>query len=85
MQTLLNALYTYAQEHRTDKFLQEEHTEYIQNENMVTSALKQLTAAGGATADYARRVQFGMEVMSTLHEESAFLAGLSMGLELGRL
>lgn len=85
MKTLSDTLFTYAMEHRTDLFLQEDRDEVRDEQAMVNKALDALRAMGGETAGWVERIEHGADALSYLNERAAFLAGLSMGLELGAL
>ena len=82
MNSLHYALYQYAMEHRADQFLQENKQDEQENLRMVEQSLKALSAMNPITADYAHRICNGLYTISSLHQEAAFLAGLSIGIEL---
>ena len=85
MQSLYDALFTYAMEHRTNRFLREDREELRDKQAMVTKSLDALHAMGGEAAGWAERMEESTVALSFLNERAAFLAGLSMGLELGAL
>lgn len=85
MKTVCDALFTYAMEHRTGRFLREDREELREEQAMVDKALDALHAMGGEADGWAERIEHGTEALSYLSERAAFLAGLSMGLELGAL
>ena len=82
MNSLHYALYQYAMEHRADQFLQENKQDEQENLRMVEQSLKALSAMNPITADHAQRIYNGLHTISSLHQEAAFLAGLSIGIEL---
>lgn len=85
MPLLSDALFSYAMEQRVDGFLRAEREELDDSRRMVDYALEQLKAAGGAVADYAQRVGSGTATLSGINSKACFLAGLSVGLELGAM
>ena len=82
---LCDALYTYAMEYRAAAFLHTNKQEERENLRMVESAIQNLNSMGPAAADWAERIQNGLDAISAIQEQAAFLAGLSIGLELGAL
>ena len=85
MTPLLAALYHHALEHRVDRYLEESQEEIADTTHMIQHAMGKLEAAGADISDYAQRLQFGGDTLSSIYQEAGFLAGLSIGLELGRL
>lgn len=85
MKTLYGTLYVYAQEHRVNRFLLRRRTESLQAQRCADQALEQLAAMGTIAAGCAEQLQKSMFLQAGLDSQAAFLAGLSMGLELGRL
>lgn len=85
MNTLYDTLFFYAAEERTDRFLQEDKKELVAELDMVNHALDELRSAGDKGADLAGRIESGTDAAALLNERAAFLAGLSVGLELGAL
>ena len=85
MKTLSDALFSYANEHRIGRFLREDREELREEQAMVDKALSALYAMGGEADGWAERIEHGTQALSCLSEHAAFLAGLSMGLELGAL
>ena len=85
MKPLWKALYQYALAHRIDRFLEPAQQELADTQAMVDRALTSLRDMNAAAADYADRMEYGYLVLSSIQEEAHFLAGLSIGLELGRL
>ena len=85
MTPLLEAIYRCAMEHRKSNYLQDSRFEAAQAQKMVDSAMEKLTAAGAATADCAQCLTSGYAELYSIHQEAAFLTGLSIGLELSRL
>ena len=49
-----------------------------------TALAEELCALGGQAADLAGRLEQGLLVCAAIDREAGFLAGLSIGLELGR-
>ena len=82
MNSLYYALYQYAMEHRADQFLQDNKQDELENLRMVEQSLHTLSAIDPITADHAQRIYNGLHTISSLHQEAAFLAGLSIGVEL---
>lgn len=85
MNTLYDALFFYAAEERTDRFLREERKELLAELDMVNHALDELRATGATGADLAGRIERGTDTAALFQERAAFLSGLSIGLELGAL
>ncbi len=83
MNPLYEALFCYAMEHRAVTFLPPNRKEESDNLQMVELSIKKLADMGPEAEDYAQRIQIGMNIISNLNEEAAFLSGLSIGLELG--
>jgi len=83
MNPLYEALFCYAMEHRALTFLRPNRKEESDNLKMVELAIQKLTDMGPEAEDYAQRIQTGLQIISDLNEEAAFLSGLSIGLELG--
>ena len=85
MKSLCEILYAYAGEHCIQSILSRFDPERWTLEHEISQTMDDLVALGGE----ARRLSFRLEEMrnqlSSLEEEAAFLAGLSMGLELGTL
>lgn len=85
MKTLSDALFSYANEHRVGRFLREDREELRDEQAMVSKALNALHTMGGEADGWAERIEHSTEALSYLNERAAFLAGLSIGLELGAL
>lgn len=85
MDSLYDTLYVYAQEHRVNRFLLRRRTESLQAQRCADQALEQLASMGNKAERCAGQLQESMSLQAGLDSEAAFLAGLSMGLELGRL
>ena len=85
MKTLYDTLFFYAAEERTDRFLRKDRKELLAELDMVNHALDELRATGDKGADLAGRIESGTDTAALFKERAAFLAGLSMGLELGAL
>lgn len=82
MGSLLEALYTYALENRIDVYRLCDEKERQENERMVRLAREELSAQG--MDDAVQRMEDGLSTLNCLDLCSAFRAGLSIGLELGR-
>lgn len=85
MNSLYEALYRYAAECRVQPFLHPSRGEEADTLTMIDNSMDYLRALGPGAADHADRVKSGMETLSYINEEALFLAGLSIGLELGAL
>ena len=83
MDSLFEALYTYAAENLYSTLPSEDPGERIQNENMVRRAIEELTAKG--YGEQAAQIQSGLSTISWLSQRRYFLAGLEIGLELNRM
>ena len=83
--TLYDVLFSYAARYRTPLFLADVEEELRDQQRMADRALAALRAMEGEAAELADRVEDGLALAADLSERAAFLAGLSMGLELGRL
>ena len=85
MNSLQYALYQYAMEHRADPFLHENQQEEQENLSMVMRSMQVLSAMDPTIADHAQRIYDGLSTVCSIHQEAAFLAGLSIGVELHRM
>lgn len=85
MNTLFDALYDYAMEHRIDTYLKPDEAELNDTQWMQNKALSDLKTMSERAADCAERLEFSQDTLLCLHRRAGFLAGLSMGLELSRL
>ena len=85
MNSLQYALYQYAMEHRAAQFLLENKQDELENLRMVEQSVNALSYKNPITADHAQRIYDGLSTVSSLHQEAAFLAGLSIGVELHRM
>ena len=83
MESLLEALYAYAQENLFAFYSLPDEKERQENETMVRLALDELKTQG--MGDAANRVMDGLSTLSALDRRSLFLAGLSMGMKLNQL
>ena len=79
MKSLYDTLFTYAMEHRVSRFHQGHRGERLD------TAVQTLRNMGGPAADCLARIEGAAADLSLIHERAAFLAGLSMGMELGAL
>lgn len=84
MDTLLDALYEYAMDHRIDAYLKPDEGELKDTQWMRDKALSALKAMDARTADCAERLEFSQDTLLYLHRRAAFLSGLSIGLQLSR-
>ena len=85
METLLDNLYTYAMEHRIDPYLRADGRELRDTQQMQDNALSALRAMDARAADCAERLESSQSTLLYLHCRAGFLAGLSVGLALGRI
>jgi len=83
MESLFEALYAYAMKNRYDAYLLRDAEERQENEKMVRIAMDELKTRGMGGA--AERIEDGFTVLGCLDRRGAFWAGLSIGVELGRL
>ena len=84
MTDLQRALYQFAQENRVYPLLHPEQQELRDNQAMFQAARERLCALGAEEADLAERMEDGLLRCSSIEQEAVFLAGLAIGLELGR-
>ena len=85
MTQLENTLFLYAQENLIRRMLREENAALSRTEREAEGLMEQLKALGGEAERLAKELRFQNDTVSSLLEEAAFLSGLSIGLELGRL
>lgn len=85
MKSLSDTLFTYAMEHRASRFQQGHRGALLTAQARLDTAVNDLRSMGGKAAECAGRVESASGDLSYLNERAAFLAGLSMGLELGAL
>lgn len=83
MEPLLEALYNYALKYRFDGYFLPDEDERRENETMVRLAREELSAKG--LGDAAERLEDGLTVLRHLDRQSAFRAGLAIGMDLQRL
>ena len=85
MTDLHRAIYQFAQKNRICPLLCAEEEELQDNQNMVQAAREGLRTLGTEAADLAERLEQGLLMSSAIEQqEASFLAGLTIGLELGR-
>lgn len=84
MTDLQRALYEFAQERRIPDLLRSDQGELRGNRRMAEEALEALRSQGEKNADLVQRVESGWFLCAALEREAGFLAGLTIGLELGR-
>ena len=84
MTDLQRALYQFAQENRVYSLLYTGRQELWEGQKLVQEARAGLCALGDEAAGLAEKMEDGMLQCFSLEQEAVFLAGLAMGLELGR-
>ena len=84
MTNLQRALYQFAQENRVYSFLHAEQQALWEGKKLVQEARAGLCALGDEAAGLAEKMEDGMLLSFSIEQEAVFLAGLAMGLELGR-
>ena len=85
MKTLYDTLFTYAMERRVFRFQQRHRGELLHAQARLDTAAQTLRDMGGPAADCLEHMARASADLSFIHEQAAFLAGLSIGLELGAL
>lgn len=85
MKSLTDILFAYAGEHRMQSILPRFDPERWQLEGQVSTSMDAIAALGEEGKRLSRRLEEQHNALSSLNEQAAFLAGLSMGLELGAL
>ena len=85
MVSLLDVLYTCAQENLVLRMLKEEVADLKRAEREGEALMDQLEALGGEPERLVEKLRFTGDTAAFLRERGAFLAGLSVGLELGEL
>ena len=83
MTELQKVLYDYAWEYQIPGLLRASQKEAADNDRMVEAALTRLRGLGPEGADLAQRLESGQLTRQAIQGEAVFLAGLSLGLELG--
>ena len=84
MTDLQRALYQFAQENRVYSLLHTEQQELREGQKLVQEARAGLYALGDEAAGLVKKMEDGMLLGFSIEQEAVFLAGLAMGLELGR-
>ena len=84
MTDLQRALYQFAQENRVYSLLHTEQQELREGQKLVQEARAGLRALGDKAAGLAEKMEDGMLLGFSIAQEAVFLAGLAIGLELGR-
>jgi len=84
MTDLQRALYQFAQENRVCSLLQTEQQALWEGQKLVQEARAGLCALGDEAAGLAEKMEDGMLLGFSIEQEAVFLAGLAIGLELGR-
>ena len=84
MTNLQRALYQFAQENRVYSLLHTERQELREGQKLVQEARVGLRALGDEAAGLAEKMEDGMLLGFSIEQEAVFLAGLAIGLELGR-
>ena len=85
MTKLQNMLYSYAEENLFSRCCGDDLGTLRQSEQKAEALMEQLKGAGRETEQWAEQLRFEWGAADSLHTQALFLAGLSMGLELGRL
>ena len=83
MESLFEALYLYAAENRCGTLSAEDRAEQLRHEDKVRRTMEALTGKG--CEDLAQQMEDSLTSLSWLSQRRFFRAGLSIGLELGRL
>lgn len=83
MTELQKVLYDCAWEYQIPGLLRASWKEAADNDRMVEAALARLRGLGPEGADLAQRLENGQFTRQAIQGEAVFLAGLSLGLELG--
>ena len=85
MKSLCDTLFTYAMEHRVSRFQQGHRDALLSAQARLDAGAQTLRDMGRPAADCLEHMAKASADLSLIHERAAFLAGLSMGLELGAL
>ena len=85
MTQLQDIIYTYAQENLLCRLLWEDNAALRRSEREEEALIGQLKALGGEPERLVKQLRFERDTAATLREQGSFLAGLAVGLELGRL
>ncbi|MBO5339944.1 MAG: hypothetical protein J6A62_02985 [Oscillospiraceae bacterium] len=85
MKSLSDTLFTYAMEHRVSRFQQGHRGALLSAQARLDANAQTLRDMGRPAADCLEHMAKASADLSLIHERAAFLAGLSMGLELGAL
>lgn len=84
MTPLQDALYVYAEEHLMGRLSATDAQALHCSEERSEALMEQLKSLGGESAKLAKQLRFEWDTLDMLHAQAAFLAGLWVGLELGR-
>ena len=84
METLLYDLVQYAEENLVSRFLREYAPQYQEAEEQVERLSEQLKALPEAEVSM-KELHFALDTASLCRNQAFLLAGISIGLELGRL
>ena len=84
MTDLQRALYQFAQENRVYSLLHTDRQALREGQKLVQEARTGLRALGDKAAGLAEKMEDGMLLGFSIEQEAVFLAGLAIGLELGR-
>ena len=84
MTDLQRALYQFAQENRVCSLLQTDQQALWEGQKLVQEARAGLCALEDEAAGLAEKMEDGMLLGFSIEQEAVFLAGLAIGLELGR-
>ncbi|MCI8422043.1 MAG: hypothetical protein HFF50_00705 [Lawsonibacter sp.] len=85
MEKLMNALMLYASEHRVKRYELETYPEDQLARQEAEKLLEYLKSLGPEAEQSVKRLNIELETVSISQNQAYFLAGLSIGLELGRL
>ena len=84
MTDLQRVLYQFAQENRVYSLLHTDQQELREGQKLVQEARAGLRALGDEAAGLGEKMEDGMLLGFSIEQEAVFLAGMAMGLELGR-
>lgn len=85
MAKLLDILYTYAAENLVVRFQQRSAVKKHAAQRKAEELTNQLKDMAPGVEDHVKELKIVWDAMDDYHSQAVFLAGLSIGLELGRL
>lgn len=85
MTTLFETLYTYAAEHLVAKYQQKTAARSRAAQRKAEELSERLNSIAPGAEECVNELQALWDTMDDYHSQAVFLAGLSVGLELGRL